>query len=118
MPGLGLLVMRLTVAMVLAAHGAHVLFGAFAGAGVGPGGLTATAATFASANITPAFPMAVLAGVVQIAGGMLIAVGFMTRAASLAVALLLGVQVWRAQWRWGFFMNWVLNPAQGHGIEF
>jgi putative oxidoreductase len=118
MPGLALLVLRLTIATILIAHGAHILFGTFSSPNVGMGGLSAMAATLATAGVRPAFPLAVLTGVVHLAGGALIAIGFMTRAAAFLVAVLFGVQVWRVEWRWGFFMNWVLHPAQGHGIEF
>jgi putative oxidoreductase len=117
MTPLGLLVLRLTVAVGLIAHGGHQLFGAFAGPGVGPGGLTATAARLGAAGIEPGFPMAVLAGVIQLSGGLLIAVGLLTRWASVAVLIYLGIVVWKDQMRWGFFLNWVMDPGRGHGLE-
>src|SRR5262245_43849589 len=118
MAALGLVVLRLTLATVLIAHGLHQLTGLFGGPGVGPGGLTTTAAYFTSIGLVPGFVAAVLAGCIQVLGGVLIAIGLLTRWASLAVVGYLGVLVWKDQSRWGFFVNWVLDPGRGHGFEY
>lgn len=118
MNALGLLVLRLAVAVVLLAHGSHELFGAFAGPGPGPGGLTIGAARFESFGLVPGYPIAVIAGVIQFLSGLLISVGLLTRWASAATLIYLGVVVWKDQMRWGFFLNWVLDPTRGHGFEF
>ena len=49
----GLLLLRLALAAVSMAHGAHTLFGAFGGpgSGVGPGGLAQTAAQFTAMGL-------------------------------------------------------------------
>jgi putative oxidoreductase len=60
----------------------------------------------------------VLAGVIQLAGGLLIAVGWMTRWASAAVGGLLLIQVWTMHLAWGFFLNWTSDPVRGHGVEY
>ncbi|MCC7008220.1 MAG: DoxX family protein [Acidobacteria bacterium] len=114
----GLLIVRLTLATVLIAHGCHTLFGFFSGPGVGPGGLSASAAFFTTMGLSPGFAFAVLAGLVRLAGGMLIAIGWFTRPASAGIVTLVAIEAWRAQWRWGFFLNWMLEPTQGHGVEF
>ena len=113
-----LLLLRLTIAAVLAAHGAHRLFGVFGGPGVGPGGLSHTATYFASLGIGQSFAAAVVAGAIQLVGGLFLAVGFGARVTSAVVLVLVGVEVWKDQLRWGFFLNWTLDPARGHGIEF
>jgi putative oxidoreductase len=113
----GLLVLRLVVAVVLVAHGSHQIFGVFAGPAVGPGGLTTTAARFSTLGLEPGYSLAVIAGTIQLAAGALITVGLLTRWAALATALYLGIVIWKDQWRWGFFANWMLNPERGHGIE-
>ena len=53
MNSVGLLVLRLSLAAVSIAHGAHILFGTFGGpgSGVGAGGLTQTAAQFAAMSL-------------------------------------------------------------------
>src|SRR5262245_54558761 len=114
----GLLVLRLTVSIILVAHGAHQIFGAFAGPGIGPGGLTATAARFSGLGLEPGFALAVLAGIIQFVGGLLIAAGFLTRWAALAVLAYFLIVIWKEQYRWGFFLNWTLEPGRGHGIEY
>ena len=118
MTAAGLLLLRLTLAVVLVAHGAHVLFGAFSGSNVGPGGLSRAAAYMSALDLSPAFPIAVATGAIQLAGGALVGVGWLTRWASAATAVLLTLLLFRDSARWGFFLNWVLDPTRGHGMEF
>jgi putative oxidoreductase len=112
-----LLVIRLTLAIVLVAHGAHDLFGAFAGPGIGPGGLTNATTYMASLGLAPAFPLAVMDGVLHLAGGALLAAGWFTRSTAIVLASYLGVLVLRDSARWGFFLNWTLDRTRGHGME-
>lgn len=118
MPALGLLVLRLTLAVVLVAHGSNILFGAFAGSGIGHGGLTTTAAHYQALGLALPYPLAVLAGLIQLIGGVLIAVGLLTRWAGVAVATMLAVDAWKDNYRWGFFLNWLMDPGRGHGVEY
>src|SRR6187397_360189 len=99
MNSVGLLVLRLSLAAVSIAHGAHILFGTFGGpgSGVGAGGLTQTAAQFAAMSL-PGGAMAVLAGVAELLGGTLIGVGFLTRWASFALAAFTAMLGWKSQW--------------------
>ena len=62
-----LLVLRLAVGAVFVAHGAQKLFGLWGG-----GGLTGTAAFFAQLGLTPAYPLAILVGLVELGGGLLL----------------------------------------------
>lgn len=119
MSATGLLLLRLAVAVVSIAHGSHTLFGAFGGpgSGVGPGGLGQASAQFAAMDL-PGFPIAVLAGVAQLAGGLLLAVGYLTRWAAVALAALTAILAWKREMPWGFFLNWVAEPGRGHGMEF
>lgn len=114
----GLFVLRLALALVFGAHGAHKLFGWFAGSGVGPGGLAETAAMLATLDLGPASALAVVAGVVQLAGGLLLLIGFATRWAAGALAFYLLAGAWFAHLPWGFFLNWTLAADRGHGIEY
>src|SRR3954453_16998194 len=95
MPGLGLMLLRLVLAVVFVAHGANILFGAWAGPGVGPGGLEATAQQYAALGLHPEFLFAVLAGVTQLVGGLLLAIGLLTRVASAAVCIYVIVGLWK-----------------------
>jgi putative oxidoreductase len=118
MAGLGLVVLRLTLAVVFVAHGAHILFGAWPGPGAGPGGIDATARQYAAFGLHPENFLAALAGVIQLAGGVLIGFGLLTRAAALTLLAYVGLGVWIEHWKWGFFLNWMRNPEQGQGIEY
>ncbi|MHB1016956.1 MAG: DoxX family protein [Coriobacteriia bacterium] len=82
---LGLLVIRLVFGLTFAAHGTQKLFGWFGGYGIeGTGGY------FESIGIKPGKPMAALAGLGEVAGGLLLALGlFVPVAAFLMVATML-----------------------------
>ena len=118
MIAIGLAILRLTLAVVLAIHGAHTLFGFWAGPGVGPGGLAPTASHFASIGLEPGVYMAVLAGGIQLVGGLLLGIGFLTRWAAAAVLGYLAISSWKQHAPWGFFLNWVNDPTRGHGMEY
>ena len=80
MMGLGLLFLRVVVGLTVAAHGAQKLFGRFGGPGVkGFSGM------LAQLGIRPERPWAVMAGLAEFAGGLLVAVGLLTPVAALAV---------------------------------
>ena len=118
MPGLGLVVLRLVLAVVFVAHGTNILFGTWAGPGVGTGGLQATAQQYAALGLHPELLLAVLSGVTQLLGGLLLAFGLLTRYASVALLVYVGLGIWKEHMQWGFFLNWVRNPNQGLGIEY
>jgi putative oxidoreductase len=113
----GLLVLRVVLAALVAVHAAHWLFGAFAGAALGPGGLTATTTYFSATGLRPAFLFVVAAGVAQLAGGALLVVGLFTRAIAIALIAIETIRLWFDLARWGFFLNWALEPTRGHGME-
>ena len=119
MSAIGLFLLRLTLALVSVAHGAHVLFGSMGGpgSGVGPGGLTQTASQFEAMGL-PGMPIAVLAGLAQLLGGALLGIGYLTRYAAITLAALTAMLAWKNQSHWGFFLNWVAEPGRGHGVEF
>jgi len=113
----GLLVLRVVLAALSAVHASHWLFGSFSGAALGPGGLTATTTYFAATGLGPAFLFVLLSGIVQLGGSVLLAIGFFTRAVSTALILIELVKISFDSARWGFFLNWALDPTRGHGIE-
>lgn len=118
MPSVGLVALRLALALVFVMHGAHAMFGIAAGPGVGPGGLSATAAAFTKAGIQPGFLMAVMAAIIQLAGGLLIGAGYLTRYAAAALLAYQMLVAWKTHLMWGFFLNWGGDATRGHGMEY
>ncbi|AIQ11682.1 DoxX family protein [Paenibacillus durus] len=82
MLALGLLVVRLVVGLLFIGHGAQKLFGWFGG--YGPKG---TGGWMDSIGIKPGVFMAVLAGLLELIGGTLLAVGLFTPVAALFITL-------------------------------
>jgi putative oxidoreductase len=77
---IGLLVLRLAVGLALAAHGAQKLFGWFGGYG-----LAGTGGYFESLGFRPGKVHAALAGIAEAGGGLLLALGFLTPLAAVAI---------------------------------
>jgi putative oxidoreductase len=113
MQAFGPVVLRLAVGAVFAAHGAQKLFGLGGG-----GGPTATAAFFAQIGLAPAYPLAILVGLVELVGGLLLIAGAFTQIASALLLVVMLVAVWKVHLPSGFFLNWTNAPGQGHGYEF
>jgi putative oxidoreductase len=118
MVGAGLLVLRLVLAVVFVAHGGNKLFGLFGGPGIGPGGLSSTSAFFGAVGLTPPFVLAVLDALLELAGGVLLVFGFLTRWVSIALAVAMSVAIWKVHAQWGFFLNWMAAPNRGQGMEY
>ena len=118
MVGLGLLVLRIALAVVFFAHGGNKLFGLFGGPGIGAGGLTSASAFFESHGLQPAFLLAVIESVLEVVGSILIGLGLLTRWASGALAIAMGVAIWKVHYKWGFFLNWTGETGRDHGMEF
>jgi putative oxidoreductase len=118
MASIGLIFVRFALAAVLFAHGAHKLFGAFVGPGIGPGGIDHTSAQFAAMGLPPAFTLAVMAGLAQFLGGILIGIGWFTRWAAGANFIYIVVGMWKVHGQWGLFLNWIGEPGRGHGVEY
>ncbi|URJ47655.1 DoxX family protein [Paenibacillus polymyxa] len=78
----GLLLIRLVVGLLLVGHGAQKLFGWFGG--YGPKG---TGGWMESIGIKPGVFMAVSAGLMELLGGALFAVGLLTPLAALLIAV-------------------------------
>jgi putative oxidoreductase len=102
---IGLLIGRLVVGLLMAAHGAQKLFGWFGGHG-----LEGTGRFFGSLGFRPGRRFATLAGLGELASGLLIALGFLGPvgpAIMLSVMIVAGISV---HWRHGLF-------AVNNGIE-
>lgn len=118
MNGLGLMALRLSLAAVFIAHGTHKLFGLFAGPGIGVGGPDATTQFLTALQLEPAQALAIATGVVETLGGLLLIVGWLTRFAAPALAIVMAIAIWKVHLPWGFFLNWAGAADRGHGMEF
>jgi putative oxidoreductase len=118
MNGPGLFVLRLGLAAVFVAHGAHTLLGVWSTPGIGPGGLTATGAFYASLGVPGGAWTALVAGLTQFAAGLLIAFGWLTRASAIALLVYIGVGLWTVHVHWGFFLNWQGVAGRREGMEY
>jgi len=103
---LGLLIIRLAVGLTLAAHGAQKLFGMFGGHGI-----AGTAGFFEAIGFRPGRPLALLAGLGEVAGGLALALGLFTPFAAAVVIATMTVAVVGVHLEKGFF-------AQNGGYEF
>lgn len=113
MESYGPAVLRLAVGAIFIAHGAQKLFGVWGG-----GALSSTASHFAVLGLSPAFPLAAVAGVLELGGGLMLVAGAWTRPVSLLLTGATIVAIWTAHRAHGFFINWALDPDRGHGYEF
>ena len=106
-------VLRVVVGATFALHGAQKLFGAFGG-----GGLSATADFLSALGLSPAWPLALALGVVELAGGLLLVAGAFTVVAAAALAVDMVIAVWLVHYAQGFFLRWWLAPGGGLGYEY
>ena len=98
--GLGILLIRFVVGLTLAAHGAQKLFGWFGGYG-----LAGTAQWLESVGFRPGRRHALMAGSVEVAGGVLLALGAATPLAAAIVASVMIVAAATAHVKNGFFVT-------------
>lgn len=85
MINIGLLIIRLVVGLLFIGHGAQKLFGWFGGYG-----LKGTGGWFESIGMKPGVTMALFAGLAELIGGMLFALGLLT---PLAAVIITGTMV-------------------------
>jgi len=81
MISIGILLIRLVIGILFIGHGAQKLFGWFGGHG-----LEGTGGWFDSIGIKPGVTMALVAGLVELVGGVMFAVGLLTPLAAFMIA--------------------------------
>lgn len=113
MQAYGPAVLRLGLGAVFVAHGAQKLFGVWGG-----GGITGTAQFFESLHFPGALALAVLVGVVELAGGVMLILGALTRYVALALAIDMAVALWKVHLANGFFIDRALTAGVVYGYEF
>jgi putative oxidoreductase len=97
---IGLLVLRLTVGLTMAAHGGQKLFGWFGGYGIaGTGGF------LESLGFRPGKVHAGLAGTAELVGGLLIALGLLTPVGAALVIAVMVVAIGSVHLPKGFFVS-------------
>ncbi|PYI52999.1 DoxX family protein [Paenibacillus flagellatus] len=101
-----LLLIRLVIGLTFAGHGAQKLFGWFGGHG-----LKGTGGFFDSIGIRPGVFMALVAGLLELAGGILFAAGLFTPVAAAFIVLTMLVAIFKVHGRNGY---WVTS----NGIEY
>ncbi|MBB6020920.1 putative oxidoreductase [Paenibacillus sp. JGP012] len=85
---LGLLLIRLVIGLSFMAHGAQKLFGWFGGYGIkGTGGW------FESIGMKPGTLLALLAGLAEFGGGLLLALGLLTPVGGILIALTMVIAI-------------------------
>jgi putative oxidoreductase len=106
-------VLRLALGVVFFGHGAQKLFGVWGGDGP-----TGTAAFFNQLGLTPAYPLALLVGIVELVGGLFLIAGLFTVPITAVLILTMAVAIWKVHFANGFFLNWKNAPGVGHGFEY
>jgi putative oxidoreductase len=81
MAAIGLLILRLVVGLIVAAHGAQKLFGWWGGPG-----MAGWTGAMTRMRIRPAIPWAWLSAISELGGGLLFALGFLSPLGSMAIA--------------------------------
>lgn len=100
MVNIGLLLIRLVLGLTLVGHGTQKLFGWFGGYGVkGTGGW------MDSIGLKPGVFMAVVAGLAELVGGLLLAIGLWTPVASTLIALTMLVGIFAVHIKNGYWVD-------------
>jgi putative oxidoreductase len=102
---IGLLVARLVIGLLMAAHGAQKLFGWFGG--VGP---TKAGDAMAQLGFRPGFAFAIVAGATEVLSGLLVAVGLFGPVGPALMLSVMIVAIVAVHWSHGVF-------AMNNGIE-
>ena len=99
-PDLALTVIRVAVGLVLAGHGAQKVFGAFEGQGLERWHGMVAAMGFAQPHV-----IGTLAAFVELFGGLMLAVGFLTPIVAAALAIDMGVAIVKVHWSKGIWVT-------------
>ena len=100
----GLLLLRLAVGLLFAGHGAQKLFGWFGG-----GGRQGTAGFFSSLGYRMPAVMAIVAGLSELGGGLLLATGFLTPLAAFLLATVMLNAIATVVWPKGYLGGYELE---------
>jgi putative oxidoreductase len=101
--------MRAALGLCFVAHGGQKLFGWFGG-----GGIAGTTAFFRHVGISPPHAFAYVSGIAEFAGGIAIALGFLTIVAAVGLLIEMLIAITTVSYAAGFFVTaqkigWELN---------
>ena len=97
--GIASTILRIPIGLILMAHGAQKLFGAFGGYG-----LEGTGQWMASIGLEPGYLMALLAGSAEFFGGLALVIGLLVRPASAVIAFAMLMAIFSVHISNGLFM--------------
>lgn len=97
--GIASTILRIPIGLILMAHGAQKLFGAFGGYG-----LEGTGQWMASIGLEPGYLMALLAGSAEFFGGLALVIGLLVRPASAVIAFTMLMAIFSVHISNGLFM--------------
>ncbi len=103
--------LRLSLGIVIFAHGAQKVLGLFGGAG-----FEKTIEIFEKLMGFPAW-MTVLLMIIEFFGSLGLIFGFLTRLCALGIGISIGVCAYMNHIKYGFFMNW-FGMQKGEGFEY
>jgi putative oxidoreductase len=104
------LIMRLALGLVMFPHGAQKVLGWFGGHGA-----SATIQSFTKMGMP--VPLTVLVLAAELAGSLLLIVGFLTRVAAFGIGCVMLSAILLVHGQIGFFMNWA-GSQKGEGFEY
>jgi putative oxidoreductase len=100
MINLGLLIIRLVVGITFIGHGTQKLFGWFGGYG-----LKRTGDWLESIGVKPGIPMAFLAGIGELVGGILFATGTLIYIGAFFIVVAMLVAILKVHWKYGYWFT-------------
>ena len=103
-------IVRAALGVIFIGHGAQKVFGWFGGYG-----LRKTAASFAALGLP--LPLAYAVCIGELASGIGLVLGLLTRLSALAVIVTMAGAIVKVHGRYGLFLNWAQTPGKGHGYE-
>ncbi|WP_222983894.1 DoxX family protein [Flagellimonas meishanensis] len=106
------LILRVVLGLIIFAHGAQKLFGIWGGHGP-----RWTVEAWGQWWGIPAL-LTYLVILIESAGAILLVFGFLTRIWTILMGGVMLVAVYLVHFRWGFYMNWYMQPQTGEGFEY
>ena len=100
MADIAILILRLALGFMFAAHGLQKAFGLFGGPGIG-----GFSEMLSGLGFKPSLFWAYLAAYAELVGGILLAVGFLTRGAASVLLVLILVAAFKVHLNKGFFLS-------------
>jgi putative oxidoreductase len=100
MADIAILILRLALGYMFAAHGLQKAFGLFGGPGIG-----GFSEMLSGLGFKPSLFWAYLAAYAELVGGILLAVGFLTRGAASVLLVLILVAAFKVHLNKGFFLS-------------